>query len=80
MNKVITLATLSLSGKIPNWKDWFTRRARSGEIEVPMTFSNFIGILLGPTDLDGFKLFIRSLTSMKVTGLRKIELEILFDK
>ena len=41
-----------------------------------MIFSNFIGILLGPTDLEGSRLFIRSLTSIKVTWVRKNELKI----
>ena len=45
-----------------------------------MIFSNLIGILLGPTDLDGFRTLIRSLTSMKVTGVRKRELEVLLDR
>ena len=45
-----------------------------------MIFSNFMGILLEPTDLDGFKMCIRSLTSIKVTGVRKNELELLLDK
>ena len=42
--------------------------------------NNFIGILLGPTDLEGFKIFIRSFTSTRVTGVRKSELQILLDK
>ena len=37
-------------------------------------------MLLGPADLEGFKILIRSLTSNKVTGLRKGELPLLLDK
>ena len=74
------MAILSLSGKIPDWKDWFTRRARGGETEYPIILSNLIGILLGPTDLEGFRILIRSLTSIKVTGVRNSESEVLFDK
>ena len=43
------------------------------ETECPIILSNFIGIILGPTDLEGSKILIRSLTSNKVTGVRKIE-------
>ena len=39
-----------------------------------------MGILLGPTDLDGFKTLIRSLTSIKVTGVRRRELDVLLGK
>ena len=45
-----------------------------------MIFNNFMGILLGPTDLDGFKTLIRSLTSIKVTGVRRRELDVLLGK
>ena len=45
-----------------------------------MIFSNFIGILLGSTDVDGFRTLIGSLTSLKVTGARKKEFEVLFDR
>ena len=39
-----------------------------------------MGILLGPTDLDGFRMLIKSLTSMEVTGVRKRELQVLLDR
>ena len=74
------MAILSLSGKTPDWKDLFTRRARRGETEDPWIFSNFMGILLGTTDLDGFRMLIKSLTSMEVTGVRKRELQVLLDR
>ena len=45
-----------------------------------MILSNFIGILLGRTDLEGFKILIRSLTSIEVTGERNNELQALLDK
>ena len=45
-----------------------------------MILSDFIGMLLGATDLEGSRLFIRSLTSIKVTRVRKNELQILLDK
>ena len=45
-----------------------------------MILSNFIGILLGPKNLEGFKILIRSLTSIIVTGVRKSDLQILSDK
>ena len=41
----------------------------------PIIFNNFIGILLGPTDFEGFRILMMSLTSINVTGERKVELE-----
>ena len=39
-----------------------------------------MGILFGPTGLDGFRMLIKSLTSMEVTGVRKRELQVLSDR
>ena len=38
-------------------------------IEDPIFSSNFIGILFGPTDFEGFRISVMSLTSINVTGI-----------
>ena len=45
-----------------------------------MILSNFIGILVGPIDLEGFEILIRSLTSITVSGVRNNELQALLGK
>ena len=45
-----------------------------------MIFNNFVGIQLGPTSVEGFKLLTRSITSIKETGVKKHDLHILLDK
>ena len=73
LNTGMTLAILSLSGKIPVSKDSLIKVEWLTEMRESEIFSNFIGILFGPQDLPFFRDWITDDTSSEVQGVMKNE-------